>query len=39
MRRRVRHWRGADLDPVALATALVQAALRVLGEEETGDLG
>ena len=25
--------------PAALATALVQAALQVLGEEETGDLG
>ena len=28
-----------DDTPAALATALVQAALRVLGEEETGDLG
>ena len=28
-----------DATPAALATAFVQAALRVLGEEETGDLG
>ena len=44
-----RHWEGAnrqvktcqaaDTTPAALATAFVQAALKVLGEEETGDLG